>query len=108
MCRAMLKVIEQHAMEKACHHVSKVCLEVGQLAAIDQHALRFGFEAVTQGTIAEGATLEIVEIEGKAKCAFCNKTVHIKQYYDACEVCGHFSLHIIQGEGIQVKFMEVV
>jgi len=87
--------------------VKKISLAIGQLAAVDPEALRFSFDVVTQGTVAEAAFLDIIEIEGEAFCASCQKTVKIKRYYDACKTCGHFSLTITQGEELRVMCMEV-
>ena len=94
-------------MGKNCNRVKKINLEIGQLTGVDESALRFGFEAITKGTIAEHAVLGLIEIEGQALCDTCQKTVKLKHYYDACQTCGHFSLTITQGEELRVKSMEV-
>ena len=80
---------------------------MGQLAAIDPAALRFGFEAVTKGTLIEHAILEIIAIEGQARCESCQKTVKLERYYDACPRCGNFLLTVTQGEALRLKCMEI-
>jgi hydrogenase nickel incorporation protein HypA/HybF len=44
--------------------VHVVRLEIGRLSCASPHALRFCFEVCAQGTPLEGASLEIVEIDG--------------------------------------------
>ncbi len=44
--------------------VLQVTLEIGELAAIAPEAIEFCFEAVVQGTLAEGARLNIRRTEG--------------------------------------------
>ena len=41
-----------------------VRLVVGQRSCASAHALKFAFELCTQGTVLEGATLEILETPG--------------------------------------------
>ena len=107
LCHAIIGIINEHIAERHCVRVLKVVLEIGQLAAVDPSALRFGFEAATKGTIIEQAILEIIEIEGEALCEPCQKTVKLDQYYDPCPLCGNFSLTITQGEALRVQSMEV-
>ena len=107
LCRAILDIINEHVAGKNCTRVKKISLEIGQLAAVDESALRFGFEAITTGTIAEQAHLDIIEVEGHAMCDTCHKTVKLKHYYDPCQICGQYSLAITQGEELRVKCMEI-
>lgn len=107
LCRTILDIIKEHVSIKNCSCVKKIVLELGQLAAVDEAALRFGFEAICKETIAAHAILEIIAVEAQAVCDSCKKTVKLKQYYDACESCGHFSLNVIQGDELRIKFIEV-
>ena len=45
--------------------VCKVTLEIGRLSCVMPEALEFCFEAVTQGTLAEGARLDIHRTDGE-------------------------------------------
>lgn len=107
LCQAMMEIIKHHENNLCGKKINKIILEVGQLAAIDPSSMQFAFEAVSSGTLAENAKLEFIEIEGKAICDSCQKTVKLKHYYDACEYCGRFSLQITQGDGLLIKSMEV-
>ena len=107
LCRAILDIIDEHVAGKEFKRIKRIGLEIGQLAGVDESALRFGFEAITKGTRAERADLTIIEVEGQAICETCQKTVAMKHYYDACQICGQFSLTVIQGEELRLKFMEM-
>lgn len=107
LCQTILDIVNDHVAKINCRRIKKICLEVGQLAAVDKDALLFSFNVVATGTVAENASLEIIDVEGWAICDFCQKTVRLKHYYDACEACDQFSLKIIQGEELRIKFMEV-
>src|SRR5262249_2623943 len=51
--------------------VGRIVLEIGKLSAILPDAVRFCFALATEGTVAEGAVLEIIEIPGLARCRAC-------------------------------------
>ena len=106
LCRTIIEIINEHVSEKNCRRVKKIVLEMGQLAAIDEAALRFGFDVICKETIAKCAILEILVVEARAICDACQKTVTLNQYYDACGICGHFSLSVIQGDELRIKFIE--
>lgn len=86
--------------------VKRVTLEIGKLSAILPDAVRFCFDIVAKGTVVEGATLEIIEIPGKAQCQSCKADVELKDLVGRC-VCGSNDLKIIAGEELKVKEMEV-
>ncbi len=107
LCRTMLDMINEHVSNRNCRRVKKVVLEIGQLATVDEAALRFGFDVICKGTIAEQAILEMMTVEAQARCDHCQKTVKLQHYYDACENCGHFSLSVLQGDELRIKWIEV-
>ena len=108
ICKNILEIIKQHSSKLKDHHIKKVYLEVGRLAAIDHISLMMSFNVITKGTIAEQAVLEIIEVPAKAICDSCQKTVSISQYYDPCQYCGSNILTIIQGDELRLKSMEVM
>ncbi|HAU1249082.1 TPA: hydrogenase maturation nickel metallochaperone HypA [Legionella pneumophila] len=107
LCKRIVEIIKQQATGNKCRKVKKVVLEIGQLVAVDKHALNFSFKVITQGTIAQNAKLSIVEIPGEAICDSCQQIVPMKQYYDECLICGNHSLTLTKGEELKVKSMVV-
>jgi hydrogenase nickel incorporation protein HypA/HybF len=104
----MFDMIKEQVEGKGIHAVKKISLEIGQLAAVDESALRFGFEIVLKDTFAEGAVLDIIVVEGLAVCTSCHEQVKLQTFYDPCLSCGQFTLNVIQGEELRLKSMEVV
>ncbi len=107
LCQSMIDIIEQEAQKLKCQKVTRVFLEVGQLAGIEKAALLFAFDAVTMNTVAQEARLEIIDVEGLAVCDQCQVRFKIKHYYEGCETCNQFSLHIIQGQELRIQSIEV-
>jgi len=86
--------------------VRRVKLEIGKLSAVMPEALMFCFDVVSKGTVLEGATLEIVEVAGKAICRDCGANVELHQIVTAC-TCGSRDLKRISGEELNIKEMEL-
>lgn len=86
--------------------VKRVTLEIGKLSAILPEAVRFCFDIVAKGTVVEGATLEILEIPGKAFCRTCRNEVLLSDIVGRCS-CGSNDLEIVAGEELKVKEMEL-
>ncbi len=86
--------------------VKRVTLEIGKLSAILPDAVRFCFDICAKGTVVEGASLEILVIQGQAVCNACGGTVALSELVGRC-LCGSNDLQIIAGEELKVKEMEV-
>src|SRR5574340_333471 len=88
----MLRIIEDAAHEQDFRRVRAVVLEIGRLAAVEPDAMRFCFEAVTSGSIAEGARLEIIESAGQGRCATCHGMAKISdlEKQGFVKVCEHW------------------
>ena len=108
LCENILQVLEEQAVEQNYAAVKTVWLEIGPLAGVELEALRFSFDAVANGTLADQAELVIVETRGEAWCRSCAKTVPIRQRFDACPLCGGYDLQVTSGEELRIKELEVV
>jgi hydrogenase nickel incorporation protein HypA/HybF len=86
--------------------VTRVVLEVGVLAAVLPDALRFCFDLAAEGTVAEGARLEIVEVPGRARCRRCAAEVALGRPIGRCG-CGSAELDWLSGDELKVREMEV-
>ncbi len=86
--------------------VKRVTLEIGKLSAILPDAVRFCFDICAKGTVVEGSSLEILEIQGRGRCRACGETLILSALVGRCE-CGSNDLEIIAGEELKVKEMEV-
>ncbi len=100
-------MIETRARAQRFARVRRVRLEVGALAGVEPEAMRFSFDAVTRGTLAQGASLEIVPVPGEAWCVNCARAQPVVRRYDECPECGSVLLHPTRGEELRIKDLEV-
>lgn len=108
LCESLLGVIEDSARQEGFTKVTRVRLEVGRFAGVELPAMRFGFEVVARGTLAEGATLDFVDVPGSAWCFDCGQTVVLENRLDPCPICAGVRLQPSGGTEIRLKDMEVI
>jgi hydrogenase nickel incorporation protein HypA/HybF len=107
LCESVLQILEQQAKAQQFYKVKTVWLEIGALSGVEIEALRFSFDMVVQGSIADGARLEIIEAAGQAWCLPCGRNVVIQQLYDQCPHCGSHQLQVNAGDQMRIKELEV-
>jgi hydrogenase nickel incorporation protein HypA/HybF len=103
IAESVLGIVQDTARGGGLSRVNAVRLEIGALAAVQTEALRFCFDSVTRGSLAEGAALVIDELAGTAWCFGCNQSVPIAARGDACPGCGGARLQVTTGTEMRVK-----
>ncbi|MEO0617200.1 MAG: hydrogenase maturation nickel metallochaperone HypA [Pseudomonadota bacterium] len=107
LCEGVLQLIEANAARSGFTRVRGVQLEIGELAGVDTEALRFSFDVVTRGTMADAASLAISPVPGQAWCMACSNTVHVSRRVDPCPDCGSHQLQVNGGDDMVLKSLEV-
>ncbi len=107
LSESVLSMIESSARQQGFSRVIGVHLAVGQLAGVDIDALRFSFDAVTRGTLANDAQLEISPVPGEAWCMPCGCTVQLPSRVEPCPRCGSHQLQVTGGDDMLLKSLEV-
>lgn len=87
--------------------VRRIRLEIGKLSGVVPDAVRFCFDLVTEGTILEGAILEIVQPAGQARCRDCGAEFRMDDLLMLCE-CGSANRELLAGEELRIREVEVV
>lgn len=99
-------VVDQITERMNGARISRVRLEVGRLSGVVPDALRFCFDLVVDGTTLHGATLEIVDRDGLARCARCDTEFALNDLLGLC-ACGSSEWTILAGEELRIKEVEV-
>src|SRR4051812_26556441 len=82
--------------------VTRVVLEIGKLSGVLPDAIRFSFELCSEGTLVDGAQLEILETSGLALCRVCNSNLQLDQPYGLCD-CGSSDFQWLAGTELKIK-----
>ena len=102
--RSIVAIVSERAGDQ---RIVRVTLDIGRLSGIVPDAIRFCFDICAQGTPAEGAALEIVEIAGRGRCGDCGTEVALAALVGRCPACGGASLAVIAGEELKIREMEL-
>lgn len=85
----------------------KVGVRIGELAAIDPEALRFGFEALSRQTEMESLQLEIELCPARYSCAECNCDFAEIQFDSRCPKCGNEGTRFLSGDQLELAYLEM-
>ena len=107
LMEGMVEGIQAEALRQGFRRVHQVRLEVGHLAGVEIEALRFAFGPATEGTVLEGAHLEILELPGQGVCQACGQEVEVEARFDLCPVCGEGFVTLTTGTELRVKDLDV-
>jgi len=107
LCEGVLQVLQTEAKKQGFNKVKAVWLEIGDLSSVEPEAMLFSFDVVTRNSLADGATLNIINVPGQAWCMQCAKNVAVKQRFDECPECAGYQLQVTAGDEMKIKELEV-
>jgi hydrogenase nickel incorporation protein HypA/HybF len=107
LTESIVEIAVGAAKEQGAAKVKRVFVDVGALSHVEPEALQFCFAAVSAGTIAEGAELEIARVPGAGWCVDCGKSVPLTERFCACPDCGRYHVQMTAGDELRVREMDV-
>lgn len=107
LIESVVALVEEERQKQPFVRVTRIRLTVGTLGCAQPDALRFCFDAVTRGTIADGARLEIETTPGEGWCADCQDTVKLEERFGACPICEGHRVRMTGGHALLLSEMEV-
>jgi len=107
LAESVIELVEYRARRNGSTRIKTVRLEIGKLSGVEPDAMRFCFDAVASGTLAEGAALDIIEQEGLAWCFDCSLSTPLASRSDPCPECGGYRMRLDEGLAMRVKELEI-
>ena len=107
IAQSLLEIIEQETLPYRGAKVIKVNLRIGKLSGVMPGALRFAFEAISTGGIAEGASLVIEEMPLRIRCNQCMKDIIVGDPFLICPHCEGTDVEMIAGRELEIRNMEI-
>lgn len=103
----VMEAAETSAKDAGADKILKITLSVGVMTEAIEDALQFAFEALSERTMAEGATLDIKMIEPRSQCLECGCEYDHDRFHRSCPECDSFATKIIAGKELQIDSIEV-
>ncbi len=114
--QAMLNMALQHADGQ---RIADIYLQVGKMSAIVPESVEVFFDYLSEGTLAEGATLHFERVPIEMSCLDCGQQADLSQWADespqsimmkalhrGCE-CGSKKLRVTGGVGFEMTSLNV-
>jgi hydrogenase nickel incorporation protein HypA/HybF len=102
----MLRILQEQAERHQVDRIVKVRVKIGEFTAVLPEVFKSCFELLTQGTIAEGAQLEINNIPIRARCLGCSQVFDVSNFCFVCPECGNGKIDVITGRELCIESME--
>lgn len=103
----IVATVQACACENGAEKVLKVILEVGSLSGVVLESLEFCFGICVQGTLLEGAVLEIVRTPARGKCRKCAHEFDLVTCKFSCPRCQQSDWQLLSGRELVIKALEV-
>lgn len=96
------------AAERAgASRITEIRISIGELTEIVEDALHFAFEALTPGTMAEGATLTVTHVAARSRCRECGTEYGHDRFEMLCPQCGSFNVELLHGRELRIDAIEI-
>ena len=107
LAESVREIVDETARAHGAERVLSVRLEIGALAQVEIEAMRFAFDVVKRGSLADQAVLEIVQTDATAWCMPCGTAVSIAGHGHACPQCGGYQLQVTGGDRMRVMDIQI-
>ena len=103
----VLDTVTSAAKDAGATKVTSVSLSIGQMTEAIEDILVFAWEALSEGTICEGAELKVTMIPPKSRCPECGTEFEHDRFHRGCPNCGEMFTELIAGREMQLDSVEV-
>jgi hydrogenase nickel incorporation protein HypA/HybF len=106
IAQSILDIIFQESQNHKVSRVLSVSLKLGELSAVQSESLRFCFELLSKGTLAEGAKLDIEQVQVTCQCQECGSKFAVQELVFTCPSCNSPKLDMLSGRELSVESFE--
>jgi hydrogenase nickel incorporation protein HypA/HybF len=100
LCEALMDAVERRA---AGRRVAGVKFRVGVLHRVVEPSLEQAFSMVSTGTVADGATVELVTLPVQVTCRACRTQSTGDDLLTVCTACGATDLELTGGDELVLE-----
>ena len=106
IAEGLLNLAREHAAREKSRRVTKIGLLIGEMAGVEEDALRFCFSSLVNGTLAQDADLSVKRVPLVGRCGACGREQPIENYNFICPKCGG-GLAVVSGRELRVEYLEM-
>lgn len=103
LCEDIVAAIEARAGDRS---VVRARVRVGRLHHVHEDAFEQSFAIAAAGTVAEGASAELVLLPVTAQCSECGAEAEADELIVVCPECGSFEVELTGGSELILEWVE--
>jgi hydrogenase nickel incorporation protein HypA/HybF len=105
--QSILEICVRAADAQNAARITDIYLKIGQWSSIVDDSVQFYWETISEGTLAQGATLHFERIPTQLLCLDCAQVYPPTSIELKCPQCGSLRVHVQQGDEFQVEAIEI-
>ncbi len=106
IAKELLEIVTKTAAAHKLKRVNRLRVIVGALGNVMPEALEFAFEVAGEGTVAENARLDIVEVPVTIRCNACGAESVLEDFAFLCTECGSLDVTVLRGTELYLDSIE--
>lgn len=103
----ILSACVEAAEKEGATRINEIRISVGDMTEVVEDALQFAFEALREGTMAEGATLVVNHVSPKSRCGQCGNEFAHDKWDLTCPQCQSFFCEVIEGRELRIDSIDI-
>ena len=107
VAQSILEIAIDTALKNGSKKINNIAVRIGKMSAIDEASLRFAFDAVKAGTMANDATFEYNEVPLTGRCEDCGNVSELDGYFVLCPVCNSGRVKLLTGNELEIAYIDV-
>lgn len=102
-----LNIAIDYAIKEKATEIKEIKIYIGKISGVVPEALKFAFDVIKKGTIAENSILKIESLPIICYCDYCQEKFTPNEWFFECPNCHQFSHNILQGKEIKLISLEI-
>ena len=103
VAHGLLTILEERAKAHGIARITRIRLKIGRLRGIETRQLAAAFEVLAEGSIAQGAPLDVEEVATRARCNACGTESRLAGYRVECPNCQSADAEILAGRELFIE-----
>ncbi len=105
--QSILDIALRHAEKAGARRVTDLHLVIGRLSYVVDDSIRFYWDTIAKGTIAEGARLHFQRVPAELLCLDCNHRYAPDDETLACPKCQSVRVKVAAGDEFRLESIDV-
>jgi len=103
----LLESVAAEAQQRGASRILAINLIVGERSGVVQDSLRFSFDLLASGTLAEGAQISMSHVPMRFRCDACSSDYTPQGEDFSCPRCGTFGQVVDDGSALLIDSIEI-